>query len=118
MRKRRRDNRTSHIIRAQADLQAAINFGLENGVVVRDLDGNPLYRATPDLVQRLDSEEKRNNGLWATIEDNPELAEALSAGRKFEAGNMEFVNSSKPERFNSFLELAKSVLVEGGSNEQ
>jgi hypothetical protein len=118
MRKRRRDNRTSHIIRAQADLQAAINFGLENGIVVRDLDGNPLYRASAELVQRLDADEQRNNGLWATVENNAPLAASLSEGRKFEAGNMEFVNSSKPERFNSFLELAKSVLVEGGSNEQ
>jgi hypothetical protein len=85
MRRSRNPNqkRGSKIRQAQAALQREINASLAEGMVIRDLDGNPVISSNLDTFSRLQNDANRNPGnLFGTLEKNPELAETLLATQK------------------------------------
>lgn len=74
--------RSSKTRAAQASMEHEILDCLRDGIVLRDLDGNPVISSNLDTFHRMNCDAAQNNGLLGTMEDNPELAKALLKTRQ------------------------------------
>lgn len=73
-----RQKRSSRVRAAQASMEREIIQCLREGLVVRDCDGNPVTSSNLDTFERLQDDCARNrNGLFGTLDRNPELAKRL-----------------------------------------